>query len=261
MTRATNDVENVAEMFSAGLVLLVTDLLKMAGFAIVLFWSSARSRSLTFPVVPFLALAAFVFRLKVRDAFRATRVLLARINATIQETVTGMKVVQLFTREERNLRDFARLNAEHRDAWLYVDPLRLGALLGGRARAGHHDRDRALGGHRGSHAGTIYLFIDCMRRFFLPLADLSAKYSVMQSSMASVERIFQLLDTSPRSPTRRPTLRGAPVAGAGPGARSSSRTSGSPTRARTGCCATSRSASRRASASPSWARRAPARPR
>ena len=99
-------------------MLLVTDVLRMTGFAVALFLVDARLALVTFAVVPLLAGAAFVFRLKVRDAFRATRVLLARINATIQETVTGMKVVQLFTREARNQRDFERLNAEHRDAWI-----------------------------------------------------------------------------------------------------------------------------------------------
>ena len=100
VTRCSSDVEHVAEMFSAGLVLLVTDLLRMIGFATALFIIAPDLAAVTFAVVPVLAVAAFIFRLKVRNAFRVTRVLLARINATIQETVTGMKVVQLFRREE-----------------------------------------------------------------------------------------------------------------------------------------------------------------
>src|SRR5262249_42048396 len=117
VTRATNDVENVAEMFAQGIVGLATDVFKMVGFALMMFLIDARLALAAFSTVPVLAAAAVLFRLRVRDAFRTTRVLLARINAWIQETVTGMKVVQLFTREERNLRDFAHLNAEHRDAW------------------------------------------------------------------------------------------------------------------------------------------------
>jgi len=197
VTRATNDVESVSEMFSAGIVALVTDVLKMIGFAVVLFLIDARLALVTFLVVPFLAVAAVVFRLRVRNAFRAVRVRIARINAVLQETVTGMKVVQLFTREERNLRDFAQLNAEHRDAW--YDSIRYDAGLFTVVEAA---RGICLAviiwyGAGLVAAGTLYVFIDYMRRFFMPLQDLSAKYSVMQSSMASCERIFQLVDTRP----------------------------------------------------------------
>ena len=197
VTRATNDVENVAEMFSAGIVALVTDLLKMIGFAVVLFLVQPRLAAVTFLVVPFLAICAVVFRLRVRDAFRAVRVRIARINASLQETVTGMKVVQLFTREDRNLRDFARLNADHRDAWFLS--IRYDAALFSVVEMA---QGLCVGiilwvGSGLVAAGTLYVFIDWMRRFFQPLRDLSAKYSVMQSSMASCERIFQLLDTAP----------------------------------------------------------------
>jgi ATP-binding cassette, subfamily B, multidrug efflux pump len=212
VTRATSDVENVAEMFSAGLVLLITDLLRMLGFATVLFWIDARLAAITFVVVPLLALAAFVFRLKVRNAFRATRVLLARINATIQETVTGMKVVQLFTREERNQRDFERLNAQHKDAWLssiWYDSALFSVV---ELAQGITVATVLWAATTATTAGTIYVFMDYMRRFFLPLRDLSAKYSVMQSSMASLERIFQLLDTKPAIVDPPAELRAAPAA-------------------------------------------------
>jgi ATP-binding cassette subfamily B protein len=215
VTRCTSDVEHVAEMFSAGLVLLVTDLLRMLGFAAVLFWLDARLALVTFAVVPALAGAAFVFRLKVRDAFRATRVLLARINATIQETVTGMKVVQLFTREARNQRDFERLNAEHKNAWL--SSIRYDSALFSVVELAQGLTTAAVlwAATSATSAGTIYVFMDYMRRFFLPLRDLSAKYSVMQSSMASLERIFQLLDTRPAVADPPAELRAAPgVAGA-----------------------------------------------
>jgi ATP-binding cassette subfamily B protein len=197
VTRCTSDVEHVAEMFSAGLVLLVTDVLRMVGFAVVLCWVDARLALITFLLVPVLAFAAFVFRFKVRDAFRTTRVLLARINATLQETVTGMKVVQLFTREARNQRDFERLNGVHRDAWL--SSIRYDSALFSVVELAQGLTTAAVlwAALPGTGAGTIYVFYDYMRRFFLPLRDLSAKYSVMQSSMASLERIFQLLDTKP----------------------------------------------------------------
>jgi ABC-type multidrug transport system fused ATPase/permease subunit len=202
VTRVTNDVENVSEMFSSGIVALVTDLLKMAGFAAVLFALEPRLAAVTFAVVPLLALCAVVFRARIREAFRQIRVRIARINATIQESVTGMKVVQLFTREERNLADFQAQNAEHRDAWL--QSIRYDAALfavveiaGGISTAVIVAYGATMVAAGAVTVGMLYVFIDWMRRFFMPLRDLSAKYSVMQSAMASCERIFQLLDTAP----------------------------------------------------------------
>jgi ATP-binding cassette subfamily B protein len=197
VTRATNDVENVNEMFSAGIVALVTDLAKMIGIAIFLFLVDHRLAVITFSVVPFLAVAAIVFRMKVRDAFRAVRVRIARINAYLQEHVTGMKVVQLFTHEEKSFRDFDAMNADHRDAW-FMSIRYDSALFAVVELASGITVALVIWQATGlADAGKLYVFIDWMRRFFLPLRDLSAKYSVMQSSMASAERIFQLFDTEP----------------------------------------------------------------
>lgn len=197
VTRSTNDVENVSEMFSQGLVALVTDVIKMLGYLVVLFLISPKLALWTFAVVPFLAVAAIVFRLKVREAFRAVRVKIARINTHIQETVTGMKVVQLFNREARNLADFERMNADHRDAW--HQSIKYDSLLFSTVEmASGITMAVIIGVGTGvAEAGIIYVFIDYMQRFFMPLRDLSAKYSVMQSAMASSERIFEVLDTEP----------------------------------------------------------------
>lgn len=202
VTRATNDVENVSEMFSAGIVALVTDVLKMIGFAVVLFLVDARLALVAFLVVPALAVCAVVFRARIRGAFRLVRVRIARINAMIQESVTGMKVVQLFSREDRNLRDFDALNASHRDAW--TQSIRYDAALFAVVEVANGLSTAVIVAYGASLVaggtmtiGTLYVFIDWMRRFFMPLRDLSAKYSVMQSAMASCERIFQLLDTEP----------------------------------------------------------------
>ena len=195
VTRATNDVENVAEMFTAGVVALISDVFKMVGFAVVLFYINPELALATFAAIPFLAVAAVIFRLKVREAFRAVRVRIARINAHIQETISGMKVVQLFTREARNMREFDRMNADHRDAW--NQSIRYDALLFAVVEtvSGVTIAVIIWVGTGLVEAGVLYQFIDYMRRFLRPLQDLSAKYSVMQSSMASSERIFQLLHT------------------------------------------------------------------
>jgi ATP-binding cassette subfamily B protein len=196
VTRATNDVENVAEMFTAGIVALITDLLRMIGVAVLLFLIDARLALMTFLVVPVLTVAAVIFRFKVREAFRKVRVRIARINAYVQENVTGMKVVQLFTREDRDSREFDALNADHRDAW--IQSIRYDAALFSAVElAAGLTVAIIIAQGVGLAAGTLYIFIDWMRRFFMPLRDLSAKYSVMQSSMASSERIFELLDTEP----------------------------------------------------------------
>jgi ATP-binding cassette subfamily B protein len=197
VTRATNDVENIAEMFSSGIVALVTDVAKMIGFMVVLFLLAPRLALVSFLVVPILAACAVGFRRGIRDAFRKVRVRIARINATLQETVTGMKVVQLFTRESRNQREFEAMNAEHRDAW--INSIRYDAALFAAVEIAGGISVAVIVGYGAGFAtaGTLYVFIDWMRRFFMPLRDLSAKYSVMQSAMASTERIFQLFDTVP----------------------------------------------------------------
>jgi ATP-binding cassette subfamily B multidrug efflux pump len=198
VTRSTNDVENVAEMFSAGIVAFVTDVIKMVGIAVVLYLLDPDLALMALAVIPVLAVAAIIFRFKVREAFRAVRVRIARINAHIQETVTGMKVVQLFTREERNLRDFSVMNADHRDAW--KRSIRYDALLFASVEAAQGVTLAVIvwfGTLDVADAGVMYVFIDWTRRFFMPLRDLSQKYSVMQSSMASSERILELLDIEP----------------------------------------------------------------
>ncbi len=197
VTRVTNDVENVAEMFSAGIVALVTDVAKMIGFAVMLFMVDAKLALATFSVVPILMVAAIVFRLRIREAFRTVRVKIAHINAVVQETITGMKVVQLFNREDRNFDDFDQVNAEHRDAW--KRSIRYDSLLFSAVEAAEGITVAVIvwQGMGLAKAGTLYVFIAWMQRFFLPLRDLSAKYSVMQSSMASTERLASLLETEP----------------------------------------------------------------
>ncbi|MGK0485369.1 MAG: ATP-binding cassette subfamily B protein [Myxococcota bacterium] len=197
VTRVTNDVENVAEMFSAGIVALVTDVGKMVGFGAMLFILDAKLALATFTVVPIFMVAAFVFRLRIREAFREVRVKIAHINAVIQESITGIKVVQLFTREKRNFDDFDEVNGSHRDAWkrsIHYDSMLFAAV---EAAEGLTVAIIVWQGTGMAQAGTLYVFVAWMRRFFLPLRDLSAKYSVMQSSMASTERLRALMDTKP----------------------------------------------------------------
>ena len=204
VTRLTNDLEHLAEMFSAGVIAMVADLFVMVVILTMLFAIDPRLALAALALVPVLGLAAAIFRYKVREAYREVRVKIARLNAHLQETISGMKVVQLFARERRNYEDFRRENASHRDSWLRS--IRYDALLFSTVDLATN-LTRALIFWYGAQMvglgevtlGTIYVFSDYMSRFFRPLMDLSAKYSVMQSSMASAERVFQLLD-EPREP-------------------------------------------------------------
>ena len=224
VTRLTNDLEHLAEMFSAGVIAMVADVFVMVVILTMLFAIDPRLALAALALVPVLGIAAVIFRYKVRQAYREVRVKIARLNAHLQETISGMKVVQLFARERRNFEDFRRENASHRDSWLRS--IRYDALLFSTVdlatnltRALIFWYGAQLVGLGGVTLGTIYVFSDYMSRFFRPLMDLSAKYSVMQSSMASAERVFQLLD-EPREPEGRveaPARDAAAATGAEPG--------------------------------------------
>ena len=200
VTRMTNDIETLGEMFTGGAVVLVGDLVLMAWFAFLLFSLDLKLAAVAMSIVPVMAVAAVIFRWKVRELFRIVRVKIARINSHIQETITGMKEIQLFAREERNLHDFAIGNREHRNAWFRS--IRYDALLFSTIDLASNLTvalifwyGAGLLGLGLVEMGLLFIFFDYMKRFFQPLLDLAARYSVMQSSMASLERIFELLDT------------------------------------------------------------------
>ncbi|HXZ86344.1 MAG TPA: ABC transporter ATP-binding protein, partial [Myxococcota bacterium] len=205
VTRLGNDIETASEMFSGGLVALVADLATMTLLAGLLFYFNWRLALAAMAVVPAMAAGALVFRWKVREAFRTVRIKIARINAHLQETITGMRVVQLFAREKRNLAEFMQTNGEHRDAWfssIWYESLLTGTigLAGNLTMAFILWYGARQAGMKVVAVGDLLLFIDYMRKFYRPLQDLSAKFSVMQSSMASLERVFQLLDIPEESP-------------------------------------------------------------
>jgi ATP-binding cassette subfamily B protein len=218
MTRVLNDVEAVSEAFTSGLFAIVADVITLAGVVAVMLWIDWRLALVTFAIVPVLFVVAAYFRLRARDAYREVRRRLARLNAFLQESLSGMAVIQLFAREAHERRAFERLNRDYRralfgstvfEASLYAAVEALGsvalALLvwygGGRIVEG------ALS------FGVLVAFIQYTNRFFLPIRDLGAKYTVMQSAMASAERIFGLLDRPPAIVA--PATTRAPVAGVG----------------------------------------------
>ncbi len=202
VTRLTGDVENLSEVFSSGIVTLLGDSVKLVGIVAILLYMDLRLAALTLLVLPALAGLAFFFRVKIRDAFRAVRSRVARLNAFLQEQITGMPVVHLFQRERLNDEEFDEVNRSHRDADLssvvwdsffsalieLMGSLTVAAILW---YGGVQILSRAV------TFGTLVAFIEYVQKFFGPIRELGGYYSVMQSAMASSERIFALLDEPP----------------------------------------------------------------
>lgn len=202
MTRVTSDVEALNEAFTSGLVLILADLVKMFGIVAVLFWMDARLAVVTLAILPPMLAITWWFRGRMRDAYREVRRKVAQLNVFLQESVVGMKLVQLFGRERENQRDFDRYNEEHRDAELagvrydslfsavteLMATITLAAIVWA---GGWRLLDDAI------TFGTLVAFIEYAGRFFRPVQELSQRYTVMQAAMASSERIFSLLDTAP----------------------------------------------------------------
>ena len=208
MTRVLNDVEAVSEAFTSGLLAIAADVITLTGVVIIMLWMDWRLALVTFAIVPLLAGAAAYFRLRARDAYREVRRRLAVLNGFLQESLQGMTVIQLFARERQELGAFRRLNRDYRralfgstvfEASLYATVEALGSVA--LALLIWYGSGQILGG--ALTFGALVAFIQYTNRFFLPIRDLGAKYTVMQSAMASAERIFGLLDRAPAivSPT------------------------------------------------------------
>jgi len=199
VTRVTTDVDAVNEMFTSGVVSIFEDIFVLAGIIAIMLRMNWKLALITFAVLPMIGIATQVFRDKVRDSYRRIRVAIARINAYLQEHVSGMVVLQLFNREERAFDKFSEVNAVHMDA--FKDAIMAHAVyypvvevLSAIAIAcviwfGGNDVIRSA-----TTLGVLVAFIQYAQRFFRPIQDLSEKYNILQSAMASSERIFKLLD-------------------------------------------------------------------
>ena len=199
MTRITNDVETLNELFSSGVITVFGDLFTLAfivGAMLQMNWELAL---VTFSVLPLVFLAAFLFRAKIRSAYRDIRVRLARVNAFLHERFTGIQVVQLFNREEADSDRLEELNQEYLGAHLrsityyalffpaiqFFTALALALIIW---YGGLQSLEGTI------TVGVIAAFLQYAQRFFRPIQDLSDKYNLLQSAMASSERVFKLLD-------------------------------------------------------------------
>jgi ATP-binding cassette subfamily B multidrug efflux pump len=200
MTRVTTDVDVLNELFTSGVVSVVGDLFTLLGIMGVLIWLDWRLALVAFAVLPLIVLITQWFRARVRQSYRNVRVWIARINAFLQERITGMTTVHLFRREARDFADFDDIDRKHRDAnvesifyyAVFYPAVELVSALAGAMLLW-------VGGGwvmEGTVTlGSLVAFLMYAQRFFRPISDMSEKFNVLQGAMASSERIFTLLDT------------------------------------------------------------------
>ncbi len=211
VTRLTNDVEVLGEMFAAGIITVVGDFLLLAGIIGMMLWMNLQLSLITFTVLPLLFWVTFTFRRRMRASFRQVRARLANLNTFLNENISGMAVVQLFNRQAAEQIEFRRLNAAYRDANLPV--ITWDASLYAAVEALSSVAVGLLIWYGGGEIiqgtltfGALVAFIQYIEKFFSPIRDLSAKYSVMQGAMAALERLFNLLDTHEVLPEPAPGL-------------------------------------------------------
>jgi ABC-type multidrug transport system fused ATPase/permease subunit len=212
VTRLTNDIQNVHEMFTSVLIHLIKDVLLLIGIIILLLHLNRELALVSFSVIPLIFFTTLFFSHRARDAFREIRLKIAQMNSFFNENFSGIKVVQLFRRERENSRRFAKVNEGHylanmRQITIYAFFVPLVEILS----SGAIGLLLWYGGGKVIQEmitlGALVAFLSYIRMFFQPIRDLSEKYNILQSAMASLERIFSLLDEDlkrvrPLSPKR-----------------------------------------------------------
>ena len=200
VTRVTTDVDALNEMFTAGVVSIFEDVFILGGIVFVMLRMKWWLALITFAVLPVIFWVTMIFRKSVRESYRRIRVAIARINAYLQEHVTGMVVLQLFNREQRAYRKFDKINEQHMEAFkdaifayaLYYPVVEILSTIAIAAVLWFGGLKVLLGT---VSVGVVTAFMQYAQRFFRPIQDLSEKYNILQSAMASAERVFKLLDT------------------------------------------------------------------
>jgi ATP-binding cassette, subfamily B, multidrug efflux pump len=200
VTRVTTDVDALNELFTAGVIAIVEDVFVLLLIVGIMLWMDWQLALITFAVLPLIFVATMIFRARVRDSYRRIRVAIARINAYLQEHVSGMVVLQLFNREKRAYDKFERINATHMDA--FKDAIMAHAVYYPVVEILSSIAIASVVWFGGNQVlrdvvplGVLVAFIQYAQRFFRPIQDLSEKYNILQAAMASSERIFKLIDT------------------------------------------------------------------
>ncbi len=205
VTRVTNDVQNMHELFTTFISMVFKDIFLLAGIAIVLLALDWRMALAVFAVMPLVAWAALRFSAKAREIYRALRVKVAEINGRMAESIDGMRTIQTFGQEAYNYARFAELNAENyrlgmREIHVFALFMPLIEVFGLTAMALLilYGGLQVVGGH--ISLGVLVVALTYVRMFFRPMRDLAENYNVMQNAMSSAERIFGLLDIDQRLP-------------------------------------------------------------
>ena len=200
MTRVTTDVDVLNELFTSGVVSVFGDVFTLIGIMAMLVWMDWRLAIVAFSVLPLIVLITQWFRTNVRDSYRTVRTWIARINAYLQEHITGMATVQVFRREARDFAEFDEIDRAHRDANIdsifyyavFYPAIELVSALAASLIIW-------VGGGWSANGtltlGSLVAFLQYAQRFFRPISDMSEKFNILQGAMASSERIFALLDT------------------------------------------------------------------
>lgn len=199
VTRTTNDVEALNELFSSGIVMVFSDIFIIVWILAFMFFMDVKLSLVTLSVLPVLIYGTFLFRKKARESYRDVRYHLARLNAYMQEHITGMNVVQIFNKQKDELKRFSSINGDYKGAYIrsifyyaifypgveLLSSIAVGLIIwyGG----GEIVRSTLT-------IGVLFAFLQYTEMFFRPIRDLSEKYNIMQTAMASSERIFKLLD-------------------------------------------------------------------
>ena len=218
VTRTTNDVESLNELFSSGIVMVFSDVFIIIWILVFMFFMDIPLTLVTLSVLPVLIYGTFLFRKKVRDSYRDVRFHLARLNSYMQEHITGMNIVQIFSKQKDELNRFSKINNDYRDANIksilyyavfyptveFLSSIAIGLIIW---YGGGEIMQKTL------TIGVLFAFIQYTEMFFRPIRDLSEKYNIMQTAMASSERIFKLLDnetfiTNPANPKNLTEVKG-----------------------------------------------------
>ena len=219
MTRVTSDVDVLNDLFTSGVVTAFGDVFMLVGIMVTMVWMNWRLALVAFAVLPLIALVTQWFRRNVRDSYRVVRGWIARINAFLQENITGMSTVQLFRREALNFARFDEIDRKHRDANIesifyyavFYPAIEVVSTLAS-ALIIWYGGGAVL--HNTLTLGALVAFLQYSLRFFRPISDMSEKFNILQAAMASSERIFKVLDEPVVIATPpRPVKRLAPAAG------------------------------------------------
>ena len=205
-TRAVNDIETIASIFSEGLFMIVSDLLKMIVFAGVMLYKSWELALICFAILPFLLYATRLFQRAMKSAFEEVRNQVANLNTFVQERISGMKIVQLFTREDEEYRAFKKINEAHKKAWIKTvwynsiffpiaemsGSVALGLIVW---YGGLHAVSDEFAANGDITLGVITAFIQLSQMLFRPLRMIADKFNTLQMGMVAANRVFGILDT------------------------------------------------------------------